>query len=321
MRRIVLIGFAVVLGGCASASHGRTGADSHRAVAAFFPIAATLRALGGPALTVRDLTPPGVEPHDLELTTDEMDSIIDADLVVRVDLAVGKALYLCGQIRECRAFLESALERPGASSTASWAELHVWLARACLRLGANESGLVHVERALKDIGNNVLSRARLFVARAELLQSTNPAAAEKDADRALALLGKRPGLDDELSALSVKGSSALLSGRFTEASAAARRRLELVQKAGRKLDEIPALRCLAEASAAQGDRLGAREHLNGALKLARAANHRVEEALLQKALGDQLFISGAYSEAVARYQSAATLAAETGQTLSRAESL
>jgi zinc transport system substrate-binding protein len=31
---------------------------------------------------VRDLTPPGVEPHDLELSTDEVDAILDADLVI-----------------------------------------------------------------------------------------------------------------------------------------------------------------------------------------------------------------------------------------------
>lgn len=48
---------------------------------AFFPIAATLRALGGSEFRVIDLTPPGVEPHDLELTTDQADSILDARLV------------------------------------------------------------------------------------------------------------------------------------------------------------------------------------------------------------------------------------------------
>jgi zinc transport system substrate-binding protein len=50
--------------------------------AAFFPLAATARALTGPQVSVRDLTPPGVEPHDLELTTDDMDAILDARLVV-----------------------------------------------------------------------------------------------------------------------------------------------------------------------------------------------------------------------------------------------
>jgi zinc transport system substrate-binding protein len=69
----------------ASASCGASGPATGgppTAVAAFFPLAATTRALGGPGLEVRDLTPPGVEPHDLELTTDDMDAILDARLVV-----------------------------------------------------------------------------------------------------------------------------------------------------------------------------------------------------------------------------------------------
>ncbi len=249
---------------------------------------------------------------------------LDKDDVVRVDLAVAKTLFLCGQIPECRAFLESALEREGVSSTTSFAELHLWMARACLKLGANDSGLAHVERALATVGSEAksgLSAARLLVARAELLQVVQPRMAERDADKALSMFGKRATLDDELSALSAKGAATFGLGRFKEAAVVAQRRYDLCQRAGRRLDEIPALRALAEAIAADGDRLGAREHLNQALKLARQAGHRVEEALLLKALGDQLFISGAHSEAISRFQSAATLAAETGQTLARAEAL
>ena len=71
----------VLIGACASGG-GSTASRTPSAVAAFFPIAATLRALAGPQLAVRDLTPPGVEPHDLELTTAEADAILDARLVV-----------------------------------------------------------------------------------------------------------------------------------------------------------------------------------------------------------------------------------------------
>jgi tetratricopeptide (TPR) repeat protein len=241
--------------------------------------------------------------------------------VVRVDVAVGKALFLCGQIREARAFIESALERDGVNTTQSYGELHVWLARACLRLGNNEIGLAHVEKALAGLGSDVLARARLFIARAELLQLTNPTMAEKDAERAIVLLGKKPSLDDELAALAVKGNAAFAAGHFTIAAEVATRRFELCKKSERKLEEVSALRGLADAEAALGDRLGAREHLNAALKLAQGSGHRVEEALLLQALGDQLLISGAYSEAIGRYQNAATLAAETGQTLCRAACL
>lgn len=69
-----------VVAGC-STGQDRTGDARPALVAAFFPIAATLRALGGSDFRVVDLTPPGVEPHDLELTTDQEDSILDARLV------------------------------------------------------------------------------------------------------------------------------------------------------------------------------------------------------------------------------------------------
>jgi zinc transport system substrate-binding protein len=65
---------------CGPSGPARGGAPS--VVAAFFPLAATARALTAPPVVVRDLTPPGVEPHDLELTTDDMDAILDARLVV-----------------------------------------------------------------------------------------------------------------------------------------------------------------------------------------------------------------------------------------------
>jgi len=243
------------------------------------------------------------------------------DDVVRIDVAEAKALFLAGQIREARAFLEAAIERKSAATSPAFAELYLWLARACQKLGDVAIGLGHVERALVAVDRNALPTARLLVARAELQLASSPQQAARDADRALGLFGKRVALDDELSALTVKGLAALGVGRFADAAAAASRRVELCQRAERRLDEIPALRDLATATAANGDRLGARSHLNTALKLARQAGHRVEEALLQQGLGDQLFISGAYAEAIARYQNAATLAAETGQTLARAECL
>jgi zinc transport system substrate-binding protein len=51
-------------------------------VASFYPLAVAAGEVGGSRVRVADLTPPGVEPHDLELTTNQVDSILDADLVV-----------------------------------------------------------------------------------------------------------------------------------------------------------------------------------------------------------------------------------------------
>jgi zinc transport system substrate-binding protein len=82
--RTVLIPVALLLliaAGCAGGD-GASGDGRLRVVAAFFPLAEAARQVGGAGVDVRDLTPPGVEPHDLELTTREVDAILDADLVI-----------------------------------------------------------------------------------------------------------------------------------------------------------------------------------------------------------------------------------------------
>jgi zinc transport system substrate-binding protein len=76
--RIVLVLVVVVAGGCAGAADdGRT-----TVVASFFPLAEVAREVGGSDVHVRDLTPPGAEPHDLELRTRDVEHLLDADLAI-----------------------------------------------------------------------------------------------------------------------------------------------------------------------------------------------------------------------------------------------
>jgi zinc transport system substrate-binding protein len=51
-------------------------------VAAFYPLAFAAQAIGGPDLDVRNLTPPGAEPHDLELSPADVRQLRSADLVL-----------------------------------------------------------------------------------------------------------------------------------------------------------------------------------------------------------------------------------------------
>ncbi len=99
--RIVLTLLVVVptLAGCGgdSSSTGRT------VVAAFYPLAFAAQQLGGGGTAVRNLTPPGVEPHDLELSGSDIRTIADADLV----------LYLGGGFQPA---LEDAIESTSAHS-------------------------------------------------------------------------------------------------------------------------------------------------------------------------------------------------------------
>jgi len=53
-----------------------------RVAASFYPLAWSARQVGGDRVRVTDLTPPGTEPHDLELDADARVAIEDADLVI-----------------------------------------------------------------------------------------------------------------------------------------------------------------------------------------------------------------------------------------------
>jgi zinc transport system substrate-binding protein len=51
-------------------------------VASFYPLEEAASQVGGDLVTVENLTPPGVEPHDLELAPDDIETIATADVVL-----------------------------------------------------------------------------------------------------------------------------------------------------------------------------------------------------------------------------------------------
>ena len=83
MRRSLAAAIASVLGmtatGCAPDDGDRAGVD---VVAGFYPLAWVAERVGGDRVNVTDLTPAGAEPHDLELTTRQVDDVLDAEVVV-----------------------------------------------------------------------------------------------------------------------------------------------------------------------------------------------------------------------------------------------
>lgn len=78
---LVLILLVAVLAGCGgnggSASEGQS-----EVIAAFYPLAWAAERVGGDTVDVRNLTPPGTEPHDLELTPRDVEAIRSADVVL-----------------------------------------------------------------------------------------------------------------------------------------------------------------------------------------------------------------------------------------------
>ncbi len=83
MRRWLIGGLLLALlgAGCGS-SRSETTADGRiKVVAAFYPVAAAAARVGARCVSVKNLTPAGAEPPDLELGPDEVDEIQDAKVV------------------------------------------------------------------------------------------------------------------------------------------------------------------------------------------------------------------------------------------------
>jgi zinc transport system substrate-binding protein len=80
-RVVVAVAVLLLAVGCGG---GDGGEGRPRGVASFFPLAEVARRVGGDRVVVTDLTPRGAEPHDLELTSDQVDELLDADLVVHL---------------------------------------------------------------------------------------------------------------------------------------------------------------------------------------------------------------------------------------------
>lgn len=87
-------------------------------VAGFARLAEVAERVGGAEVEVRDLTPAGAEPHDLELSADDIDAVEDADLVLELGDDFQPALSRAARSAEVRVDLLRADERE---------DPHVWL--------------------------------------------------------------------------------------------------------------------------------------------------------------------------------------------------
>ncbi len=77
-RIVLTLTLAAAVAGCGGSSSSK----GHTVVASFYPLAFAAEEIGGPGIDVRNLTPPGVEPHDLELSGSDVRTIADAGLVL-----------------------------------------------------------------------------------------------------------------------------------------------------------------------------------------------------------------------------------------------
>jgi zinc transport system substrate-binding protein len=84
MKFILISVFALTVAGLAVGCRGSGDHSGSRetVVASFYPLAFAAEQVGGEAVSVENLTPPGAEPHDLEVSPSDVSKIKSADLVL-----------------------------------------------------------------------------------------------------------------------------------------------------------------------------------------------------------------------------------------------
>jgi len=112
-----------VLAGASCQSGAPTDDDDGRVdvVAAFYPLEYVAERVGGDLVDVTNITPVGTEPHDLELTADQVDQIEDADLVLYLGGGFQPAMEDIAERQDDRAI--DVIEASGATGD----DPHVWL--------------------------------------------------------------------------------------------------------------------------------------------------------------------------------------------------
>ncbi|HEY6568155.1 MAG TPA: zinc ABC transporter substrate-binding protein [Actinomycetota bacterium] len=135
---IIGVGTALMLAAVACTSSGDTAdgasddSEPITVATAFYPLAAAAEAVGGDCVEVVNLTPPGVEPHDLELTPDDVEAIGSADLILylgsgfqpAVEDSLGDAQ---GRTVDILTLVDTAPAPPSESEEGLLVDPHVWL--------------------------------------------------------------------------------------------------------------------------------------------------------------------------------------------------
>ena len=136
---------AMIVGGCSGAGDGGTEDRPVQAVASFYPLYEVTESVGGDRVGVKNLTPVGVEPHDIELSPRQIDTIADADLLVHLGGGFQPAIEEAARRAGLAVDVSQGLPMEGG-------DLHVWLDPVLFQqvVGTVEAALLQVDPAGAD---------------------------------------------------------------------------------------------------------------------------------------------------------------------------
>ena len=171
MRAILSLTLALIAVLPACTGSADPSGDTVDVVASFYPLAFVAERVGGDRATVTNLTPPGVEPHDLELTPGDLETIASADVVIHVGGGFQPAVEEAVVAEASGIRIDALAGAPALPGQEDGGDPHVWLDPALVASFSD-----HV---------------------AEALVEADPAGATGFADRAATLRGELETLDRE----------------------------------------------------------------------------------------------------------------------------
>jgi zinc transport system substrate-binding protein len=143
MRAALLLLLGLCLAGC---SGGGAGHPKGAVVASFYPLAWAAEQVLPSSERIVDLTPPGVEPHDVELSPNDVETIQDAKLVI----------YLGGGFQPAVEDAVGARNGPSVDLLVGGDDPHIWLdpvrfARALRLLARTAGGSASADAAVGEL--------------------------------------------------------------------------------------------------------------------------------------------------------------------------
>ena len=139
----------LTVGGCGRAGGDPRASEGPQVIAAFYPLEFVATEIVGRNATVTNLSPPGVEPHDLELAPDQVRLLAQADLIVYIGDGFQPAVEeVIDDLSGTRVI--DALHTQDNLIEVGAADPHVWLAPPRL---ASVGNVIAREMAAVDAGN------------------------------------------------------------------------------------------------------------------------------------------------------------------------
>jgi zinc transport system substrate-binding protein len=163
--RIALASVLALLGPAVAGCGGSGDASTQpTVVASFYPLAWVAENVAAPGTRIVDLTPAGAEPHDLELTPRDLETLQDADLVLYLGNGFQPAVEKAVEDRSAPSLdLLSGQKLRASAEEGATADPHVWLDPSRLgQIAVAVGAALHRQRAAKGLAAELGNLDREF---------------------------------------------------------------------------------------------------------------------------------------------------------------